>query len=297
MGQFYKVYEIALCFRNEDIDATHNPEFEQIEVYWAFADWKRIMKLTEEMIAYTIKHIFGDYKVEIGDKILDFKPPWERLPMEEAIKRETGIDVSKLSFEELKEIAKKDLGIEDEEKLSRKGKIIEELFEKYVQPKITDPTFITLFRRDVSPLAKPHRENPEYVERFEIHINSLEVGNGYSEQNNPFLQYLAFKEEEELRKQVKKEGLEYMPMDKDYVRALEYGLPPTGGVGVGIQRLAMAVLGIESIKEVIAFPFVKINNEGITNAAEEFPELVDYYLGKISRNELINLLKRRSTNF
>jgi len=173
VGQFYKVYEIAPCFRNEDIDATHNPEFEQIEVYWAFADWKRIMKLTEEMIAYTIKHIFGDYKVEIGDKILDFKPPWERLPMEEAIKRETGIDVSKLSFEELKEIAKKDLGIEDEEKLSRKGKIIEELFEKYVQPKITDPTFITLFRRDVSPLAKPHRENPEYVERFAVELCDL----------------------------------------------------------------------------------------------------------------------------
>ena len=293
VGQFYKVFEIATCFRNESIDSTHNPEFVQIEIYWAFADWEKIMNLTENLIAYTVKEIYGSYEVEVGDIKLNFKTPWKRISMEESIKKELGIDVRDMDYQDLREFAKKELGIDDENVLARKGKIIEEIFEKFVQPKIVQPTFVTLFRRDVSPLAKPLKQNPEYVERFELYIMGKEIGNGFSEQNNPFLQYEAFREEEELRKKVKKEGLEYMPMDKDYIRALEYGLPPTGGVGIGIYRLAMVLLGLNSIKEVIPFPFVKVDLSKIKNYAEYFPEFIDYYLGKIGKKELIDKAKEK----
>ncbi len=282
VANFFKVYEIAVCFRNEDIDAQHYPEFVQIEIYWAFADWNDMMRLVEDMISYAIKETFGDYKIEIkyDDRTmeLDFKPPWNRMRLEDAIEKFSGIKVKELSSEELKTIAEEHgIKVEDE----RRGKILEKLFEKFVEPHLVQPTFITHFPRDISPLARPYREDPNYAERFEIFINSLEVGNGYSELNNPIVQFYFFKKEEELRERVREklQEIEYHPMDRDYVRALEYGLPPTAGVGIGIYRLVMAVTGLRSIKDVI--PFTIVEPEEIPLIAELYPDILKYYTEKL----------------
>ena len=274
----YKVYEIAVCFRNEDIDATHYPEFVQLEAYQAFADWNDMMSLTEELIAESIKRVYGDYKIEVnvGGEVrtLDFSRPWRRINLEDAIEEVLKTRVKGKSREELLEIARS-LGIEVKD--PRRGKILEKMLERTVVPNLVNPTFITLFPRDISPLARPYRENPEYAERFELYIGGLEIANGYSELNNPLLQYHFFKEEEELRRA---SGLdvESHPMDKDYVRALEYGMPPTGGVGIGLYRLIMVVSGLPSIKDVI--PFTITTPEDIELVVEKAPELALRYLSR-----------------
>lgn len=173
----------------------------------------------------------------------------------------------------------KELGIEVKD--PRRGKILEKIFEKVAQPKIANPTFITMFPRDVSPLARPSRKDPRYAERFEIYLAGLEVGNGYSELNNPVVQYYFFKKEEELRRKAadKFGEIEAHPMDKDYVRALEYGMPPTAGVGIGIYRLVMAIHGLPSIKDVIPFTFVL--PEDFKTIAEVEPEILKYYVEKL----------------
>ncbi|HIP57142.1 MAG TPA: lysine--tRNA ligase [Ignisphaera aggregans] len=287
VANFFKVYEIAVCFRNEDIDAQHYPEFVQIEIYQAFADWNDMMRLVEDMVSYAIKETFGDYRVEVkkGEETieLDFRPPWQRLTLEDAIERFGGVKVKGRSYEELVEIAKSlDIRVED----PRKGKILEKLFEKVAEPKIVQPTFITLFPRDVSPLARPYREDPRYSERFEIFINGLEVGNGYSELNNPIVQYYFFKKEEELRVRAgeKLSDIEYHPMDRDYVRALEFGMPPTAGVGIGIYRLVMAVTGLPSIKDVI--PFTIVEPDETPTIAELHRDILEYYVRKLNLEEL-----------
>ncbi|MEM4698811.1 MAG: amino acid--tRNA ligase-related protein, partial [Acidilobaceae archaeon] len=163
----------------------------------------------------------------------------------------------------------------------RRGKILEKLFEKLVVPKTTNPTFVVLFPRDISPLARPYRENPDYAERFELYINGLEIANGYTELNNPILQYYFFKEEEELRKLAGGEA-EIHPMDKDYIRALEYGLPPTGGVGIGLYRLLMVLNSLPSIKDII--PFTITAPEDVKLVSEELQHLLEYYL-KLGSNK------------
>ncbi len=273
----YKVYEIAVCFRNEDIDATHYPEFVQLEVYQAFADWNDMMALTEELIAESVKRVYGDYKVDVefgsGVKSLDFTRPWRRINLEDAIEDVLKTKVKDRSREELLEIARS-LGVEVRD--PRKGKILEKLFEKLVVPSIVNPTFVTLFPRDISPLARPYRFNPEYAERFELYIAGLEIANGYSELNNPLLQYHFFKEEEELRKTTGFD-VETHPMDRDYIRALEYGMPPTGGVGIGLYRLIMILSGLPSIKDVI--PFTITTPENVELVVEKEYEMAKKYLG------------------
>lgn len=283
VANFFRVYEIAVCFRNEDIDAQHYPEFVQIEIYQAFADWNDMMKLVEEMVSYAVKETFGDYRVEVrgedGVVELDFKPPWRRISLEQAIEEFGGVKVRGRSVEELRELAK-ELGLVVED--PRRGKILEKMFEKLVEPRLTQPTFVTLFPRDVSPLARPYRKDPRYAERFEIFVNRLEVGNGYSELNNPIVQYYFFKKEEELRERAREkmgEELEYHPMDRDYVRALEYGMPPTAGVGIGIYRLVMAVTGLPSIKDVI--PFTIMEPDESPTIAELHPDVLKYYAEKL----------------
>jgi len=272
----YKVYEIAVCFRNEDIDATHYPEFVQLEAYQAFTDWNGMMDLTEELIAESVKRVYGDYKVEVefgGEvKVLDFTRPWRRVNLEDAIEGVLGTRVRGMSREELLEIAG-NLGVEVKD--PRRGKILEKLFEKLVVPSIVNPTYVTLFPRDISPLARPYRLDPSYAERFELYIAGLEIANGYSELNNPMLQYHFFREEDELRKAA---GLdvEAHPMDRDYVRALEYGMPPTGGVGIGLYRLIMVLSGLPSIKDVI--PFTITTQEDIELVVEKGYEMVRRYL-------------------
>ncbi|HWQ16723.1 MAG TPA: lysine--tRNA ligase [Sulfolobales archaeon] len=273
----YRVYEIAVCFRNEDIDATHYPEFVQLEIYQAFADWNDIMSLVEELVSESVKSIYGDYKVEVRSDsdsyTIDFRRPWKRIALEEAIERYGGVKIVNKDESEILEIAKS-LGIEATD--PRRGKILEKIFEKTAQPKINDPTFITLFPRDISPLARPYRNDPKYSERFELYIRGLEIGNGYSELNNPVLQYHFFKEEEELRKKAGRADVESHPMDKDYVRSLEYGLPPTGGVGIGLYRLSMVLSGLSSIKDVI--PFIYVVPDEFQCAVELNPNLLDLYL-------------------
>jgi lysyl-tRNA synthetase class 2 len=177
------------------------------------------------------------------------------------------------SEEEILEIARS-LGLETTD--PRRGKILEKIFEKVAQPKIENPTFITLYPRDISPLARPYRGDPRYSERFELYIKGLEIGNGYSELNNPALQYYFFKEEEELRKRSGRADIEAHPMDKDYIRSLEYGLPPTGGVGIGLYRLSMVLSGLSSIKDVI--PFIYVVSDDFQCAVELNPRLLDLYL-------------------
>ena len=271
-----RVYEIAVCFRNEDIDTTHYPEFVQLEAYKAFGDWSDMMDLTEELIAESVKEVYGDYKIEIkrenGEtEIIDFSRPWPRISMEEAIERIGGVKIRGADQEEILRIAR-ELGVDTTD--PRRGKVIEKIFEKTVEKKLRNPTFITLFPRDISPLARPYREDPRYAERFEVFIAGLEIGNGYSELNNPIIQYLAFKEEEELRKRVGGE-IEAHPMDKDFIRALEYGLPPTGGVGIGLYRLIMILSGLPSIKDVV--PFTYVVPDDFKTLAELSSELVDLY--------------------
>jgi len=273
----FRVYEIAVCFRNEDIDASHYPEFVQLEIYQAFADWNDIMNLVEELISESVKSVYGDYIVEVkGDGetyTLDFRRPWKRISLEDAIEQYGGISIKGRGEDEVLEIARS-LGIEPTD--PRRGKVLEKIFEKVAQPKIEGPTFITLYPRDISPLARPYRGDPRYSERFELYIKGLEIGNGYSELNNPALQYYFFKEEEELRKRAGRAEIESHPMDKDYIRSLEYGLPPTGGVGIGLYRLSMVLSGFTSIKDVI--PFIYVAPEDFQCAVELNPNLLDLYL-------------------
>ncbi|MEN2999089.1 MAG: lysine--tRNA ligase [Acidilobaceae archaeon] len=266
----HRVYEIAVSFRNEDIDATHYPEFVQLEAYMAFADWNDMMSLGEELIAEAVKALYGSYRVEREDGTIDFSRPWQRVNMVKAIEEALKVKVRDMSREELAELAES-LGVEAQD--PRAGKIMEKLFEKVAMPKLRNPTFVTYFPRDISPLARPAREDPRYAERFELYIAGLEVANGYSELNNPVLQYYFFREEEELRKALEAES---HPMDRDYVRALEYGLPPTGGIGIGLYRLMMVVLGLPSIKDVI--PFTITSPENVELVSESLEELAYRYL-------------------
>ncbi|MEM1645071.1 MAG: lysine--tRNA ligase [Ignisphaera sp.] len=283
VGNFFKVYEITVCFRNEDIDAQHYPEFVQIEIYWAFADWNDMMKLVEEMVSTAVKDIFGDYVLEVdkeGEKLeLNFKPPWKRITLEDSIELYGGIKVKGKSIDELIEIAKSlNIKIDD----MRRGKIIEKIFEKTTVPNIIQPTFVMLYPRDISPLARPYREDPNYAERFEIFIDRLEVGNGYSELNNPVVQHYFFKKEEELRMKLANklgEEVEYHPLDKDYVRALEYGMPPTAGVGIGIYRLVMILTGLQSIKDVI--PFTIVEQDEFQTITDKHQDILNYYVEKL----------------
>ena len=276
VGGFEKVYEFAPCFRNEGIDAQHNPEFVQIELYWAYADYNDIMNLVEELFVYIVQKIKGSLEIEYQGKKINFSRPWKRIRMVDAIKQFGKIDVEKLSEKELRKIAS-DLGIEAE----RRGEIIEKLFDHYVKDKLVNPTFVTHFPSDITPLAKK-TENPIYAERFELYIAGIEVCNAYTELNNPVEQYIRFKEEEELRTKIKKEDFEFMPMDRDYVRALEYAMPPAGGLGIGLWRLFMILCNKPSLKEVILFPALS-KEENIELVTEMFPELKKIL--KLERNE------------
>ena len=270
VGGFEKVYEVSVNFRNEDIDATHNPEFYQIEAYWAYADFRDMMDLAEDYITHLVKKLHGTHTIEWMGTEIDFRKPWDRMRMVDAIKEYGGPDVESMKEEEVVKYAR-DLGYD----VVRYGEALEKLFDHYAAPHIVNPTFITHYPVDISPLAKKS-EDPRYVERFELFIKGMEFANAYSELNNPVEQYKRFKEEEELRKRIKKEGLEYQPMDKDFVRALEYGMPPTGGIGIGLTRLFMVLTNAETIKEVILFPAMAPEKD-IQLVVEMFPELLELY--------------------
>ncbi len=252
VGGFEKIYALGSCFRNEGVDKTHNPEFSMMEIQWAYRDYKDAMKLTEELWNYVAKKVLGKTTIEYQGKKIDLKPPWERITVKDAIKKYADIDVDKLTDEELKELfITYNLSIEGD--LTR-GEIITALFEELVEDKLTKPTQVIDHPRESSPLAKPHRENPELVERVEPFINGWEVGNCYSELTDPVLQRKLLEEQVEKGRGGDEEA---HPMDEDFIRSLEYGLPPNVGIGIGIDRMVMLLTNAKSIRDVILFPMMK----------------------------------------
>lgn len=251
VGGFEKVYEFVKDFRNEGIDRTHNPEFTMMECYWAYADYNDMMKLTEDMISTIALDLFGTTKHTFQGKKIDFKPPWKRLPMIAAVKKYAGFDVKKMSDEELFAEVRR-LGLELEEQ--KRGFAIAALFEELVEEHLTGPLFITDYPRDTCPLAKPHRKDPSLIERFEPYVAGWEMGNAYSELNDPVLQRTLL---EQQAKSLASGHEESHPMDEDFCQALEVGMPPTGGLGLGIDRWVMIFTDQPSIRDVIFFPTMR----------------------------------------
>lgn len=249
VGGFDGVYEIGKMFRNEGMDRTHNPEFTMIEFYVAYKDYHWMMDTTEKLLEHVAKLVTGDGKATIGDNEIDFSGPYRRLTMYDAIQEYTGHDISEMSEEELVALCK-ELHIEVDKTMGR-GKLIDEIFGEKVEHLLIQPTFITDYPVEMSPLTKKHRSKPGLVERFELIVNGKELANAYSELNDPIDQRERF--EDQLRLADRGDD-ESMPLDEDFLRALEYGMPPTSGIGIGIDRLTMLLTGQTSIQEVLFFP-------------------------------------------
>jgi len=249
VGGYEGVYEFSKDFRNEGMSRFHNPEFTMLELYVAYKDYYWMMDYTEAMLSNVAKELYGKMVLTVDDYSIDFKPPWKRYTMFEVIKNFTNIDISKMDECALKEVSK-ELGIEIDA-TAGKGKIIDEIFSITCEPHIIQPTFITDHPIEMSPLAKQHRDNPLLVERFEVICNGKEICNSFSELNDPLEQRKRFEEQLQLGK---RGDIEAMQLDEDYLRALSYGMPPTAGLGIGIDRLAMIMTNAPSIQEVIFFP-------------------------------------------
>lgn len=247
VGGFDRVYEFSRDFRNEGIDHDHSPEFTMIELYQAYADYEDMMCLTENLLAHTAQTVLGRTQITYKGESISLDPPWRRLTMIESIEEEAGIDVSTLSDEALRNAAA-DAGVELEGEVPR-GKLIAELFEAHVEPNLIQPTFIYDYPIEISPFAKKKRGSEGFVERFEFFIARMEMGNAFSELNDPIDQRERFIEGAK-----KGEDEDALMIDEDYLRALEYGMPPTGGLGFGIDRLAMLLTDQTSIRDVILFP-------------------------------------------
>jgi lysyl-tRNA synthetase class 2 len=252
-GGLERVYEIGRVFRNEGISPRHNPEFTMLELYWAYADYTDAMDLTEELVSGLAADLLGTTKLSYGDRDLDLTPPWRRATMVELIAEHTDFDVDvAMPIEELHRIAsacrvsfKKSWG---------PGKLVLEIYEKTTEPEIWAPVFVCDYPQEVSPLARPHRSKPGYVERFEAVVAGRELANAFSELTDPDVQRANF-EAQAADKDAGDE--EAMSVDEDYLRALEYGLPPTAGLGIGIDRLVMLLADAPNIRDVILFPTLR----------------------------------------
>ena len=249
VGGFEGVYEFSKNFRNEGMDRTHNPEFTCMEIYVAYKDYNWMMKFTERMLEKICLDVNGTTKVMVGDNEIDFKAPYRRVTMRDAILEHTGVDIDGMDEEALRKVCR-DLGIETAPSMG-KGKLIDEIFGEKCEGKYIQPTFITDYPIEMSPLTKRHRDNPELTERFELMVNGKELANAYSELNDPIDQYERFVEQMRLGE---KGDDEAMIIDKDFIRALEYGMPPTSGMGIGMHRLVMLMTGKTTIQEVLFFP-------------------------------------------
>jgi lysyl-tRNA synthetase class 2 len=268
VGGFEGVYEFSKNFRNEGMDRTHNPEFTAMEIYVAYKDYNWMMTFTENMIEKICVAVNGKNEIMVGDKLISFKTPFKRITMIDAIKEYTGIDINGMDEVQLREVCKQ-LHIEADETMG-KGKMIDEIFGEKCEGNYIQPTFITDYPREMSPLCKRHRDNPELTERFELMVNGKELANAYSELNDPIDQLGRFQEQLKLSE---KGDDEAMFIDMDFVRSLEYGMPPTSGMGIGMDRLVMLMTGQQTIQEVLFFPQMKPEKAAKKDGPEKFMEL------------------------
>lgn len=266
VGGFEKVFELSRNFRNEDIDTQHNPEFTMVEIYEAYRDYHDMMALTEGIISHLVFTLHGSYQVPYGNETLDFTHPWRRLSMEDAVKALAGIDVRSESMESLRALGSK-MKIDGWEQAGTWREFLVLLFEELVEDKLIQPTLIYDFPVENSPLAKKHRSKEGFTERFELFICGMEIANGFSELNDPLDQIERFQRQDEKRRSG---DLEAQMIDYDFINALSYGMPPTGGVGLGIDRLVMLLTNQSSIKEVILFPQMKTGHE-LKNPGDNSP--------------------------
>lgn len=261
VGGFQKVYELNRNFRNEGISVRHNPEFTMLEIYQAFADYNDMMDLTETMVSGLVKRFHNQDEIPYGEKTLNFKTPWKRISFYDSLKEKTGFDFRTAN---IKEAAKK-LHIKFDPKTDEDIDILNEIFGEYVEKDLWDPTFVIDYPTVMTPLAKAKEENPDEVYRFELFIAKMEVANAFSELNDPKIQRDRLNEQKEMIG-------EHKAIDEDFLMALEYGMPPAGGLGIGIDRLVMLLTNQQSIREVILFPQLKPENPAEQNAAEEKKE-------------------------
>ena len=252
VGGFEAVYEFSRDFRNEGMDKNHNPEFTILELYVAYKDYFWMMELTESLIEKICIEVNGKTKIEYDSKLIDFKAPYERISMLDAIKKFTGYDIYGMNEDELRSICN-EMSIEVDESMGE-GKLIDAIFGNKCEKNFIDPTFITDYPKSMSPLTKEHRSDPNLTERFELIVNGMEIANAYSELNDPIDQLKRFEDQLELSK---KGDDEAMFIDMDFIKSLEYGMPPTSGIGVGLDRLVMLMTNQTSIQEVLFFPQMK----------------------------------------
>ena len=255
VGGMDRVYEIGKCFRNEGMDRTHNPEFTMLELYQAYADYNDMMNITEEIFESTCKKLYGTTQVEFNGNLIDLKTPWKRLKMVDAIQEYAKIDVESLTDDEMKKLIENKGGKIKGEFI--RGLAINEIFELYVEEQIIQPVFITHQPVETTPLCKPDYDDERYLQRFELFIAGNEYANAYSESNDPIFQSKTL-HEQSLRRDVDEET---SPMDENFVQAIETGMPPTGGLGLGIDRMVMLLTGERSIRDILLFPTMKPENQ------------------------------------
>ena len=265
VGGFEGVYEFSKNFRNEGMDRTHNPEFTCMEIYVSYKDYNWMMSFTEKMLEKICLDVNGTTEVKVGDNVISFKAPFPRVTMAQAIKDHTGVDITGMDEEQLRATARQ-LGVEVDDTMG-KGKLIDEIFGEKCEGTYIQPTFITDYPIEMSPLTKRHRDNPELTERFELMVNGKELANAYSELNDPIDQYERFVEQMRLGE---KGDDEAMIIDGDFIRALEYGMPPTSGMGIGMDRLVMLMTGQTTIQEVLLFPQMRPEKVEKRDKAEVF---------------------------
>jgi len=255
VGGFEKVFEFARVFRNEGVSTQHLQDFTMLEFYMAYSDYEELMKFTEKMLTTVIKKIFGTVQITVGDRVIDFTLPWPRYSFQELIQQETGVDIDACPTVDMLQqaIANKNIHLTYTGKASR-GKLIDELYKETVRSKLVNPTFLVDYPLDLSPLAKRKDKEPDKVQRFQLVVSGMEIVNAFSELNDPLDQKTRF--DEQARN--KQEGdMEAHSMDADFIKALEYGMPPTAGFGMGIDRLVALLTNADSIREAVLFPFVK----------------------------------------
>ncbi len=268
IGGFDKVYEIGRVFRNEGIDQDHNPEFTLLESYEAYADYTDVMEMVEQMVSSIATEVNGSTKVDIGDDVIDFAPPWQRVSLREELEKRSGIDLESFNDDALRQKARA-LGI-DTKVLESRGRLIDKLLSTFVEPHLIQPTFVLDYPEEMSPLAKAKLDTPGYVERFEAFAFGMEIANSYSELNDPAVQRQRFEAQEQIQRLYEDEEVDRQ--DDDFLTAMEYGMPPTGGLGIGIDRLVMLLAEQSSIRDVLLFPQMRPISSEASDTYEDEPE-------------------------